>query len=1320
MKRETLTIAGLAAAVVGVVVVAALLEFLRRPDWSEATLTVGDIHAVHAEVRVGDDEVRGRARISDGSAVSTAADGRARVRLDDGTLVVVDSNTKLTISKRDVAVEAGRVFIRGGPHSKVQVKVGDIATSVSSSAAAFARPAGAASKVYCSDGELMLSHGEKQTRVGSGETATLDAKGVSVAPERAFNDWTGGLAVPWEGEGGRVGAVAELRGVAGSIDSGKPLVVRAQHIDTVIDGEVAVTRAKTSYFNGSDRSVRADLRMAIPPGAILSKVQRRTGTRETSANLRIGRTSSGSSSAGLEWAGDGQLRGHLGQVASGKTVELLLEYTEWLDARGSRATYRFPMATDADPPLIGKLQARVDARGTRTPWMTGSSGAVVRGGVLEIHQADVRATGDLAVELAPKVLREGEARAYLTAALPNEDPYLMVRTEVPARQDPGITLAVVLDTSMSVGASTLETERAVLDAILEGLGPRDSIVVLAADQGVSSVGPKAPTPVTPKLRQELAKALSQLRPGGASNLALALERAADVLDAPSRGEQAGLGVVVYLGDGRPTVGEPDSVSIKRRLRRRTGGMPRLSAVAVGAGADRWLLARLVTDVGFAYEVNDRADAAQVGAALLADALKPTLREVAIDLGPHVDRVYPRESRAVLAGATVTVIGRLRGELPSKVGFRYRDGTKVVAQELPLRRMRMPRGADIQKRWAAARIAEMAARGDGHEPAVALANEMSLLTPWTGWYFDYGSSGTPFAQRVLELSPTRDAAFARYVEPAPSYSSTLLEPPSFGGGSSLKEAVQAATRRILDKAARSIRACRDARAAVRPEVPNTFRIDISLSSDGEASGIQVIAGETVTSRDPVLERCIEAVVKSLPYLAMGTPVDVSHKLTIPEGRNSQRTKCSPASKVSLPVRRAVWMERGRTARGFNLHHYTSAARSCELPTWTARRELLLLILENQQPAWILQLARDLDAAGEVDAATFVQREALRRVTTFAQLQQLSREILANEPNVDDELEKAYAKAKDDDERLKVVRRFLRLAPHSALARRRLFALLEALGQKDALLTEINQVRSDPFADAGLLAAGASALRRLEQPEESRRAFGELIERAPRDPWTLAFVGDRLRGEGLFDEAVDSYESLARVMPLDAAVSLRLALAHAGAGRLDVATRLLERVSQGTVRVSEAKLGELASIVQAVLLAGAHESASAESKPELGRRLLQTPLPDVASVVLIQSSPGDDPLTVRVARGDEEKDADALPADFDARSLGLVAHRIERGTNSARILIRRPEDPGPSKPLKARVAALVLTDRDQPKLVTRDIEVAADGEAFELRWDGGAFL
>jgi hypothetical protein len=278
----------------------------------------------------------------------------------------------------------------------------------------------------------------------------------------------------------------------------------------------------------------------------------------------------------------------------------------------------------------------------------------------------------------------------------------------------------------------------------------------------------------------------------------------------------------------------------------------------------------------------------------------------------------------------------------------------------------------------------------------------------------------------------------------------------------------------------------------------------------------------------------------------------------------------------------------------------------------------------------------------------------------------------------------------------------------------------MGRRDALLAEIDHVRTDPFADAGLVAAGASALRRLGLDDEGRRAFGDLVERAPRDPWTLAYVGDRLRAEGLYDDALAAYVGLDRAMPDDAGVALRLALAQAGAGRLDVATRLLDRVSQTGGRGDDGRLGELASVVSATLLAGARRpSLAPDAGALLVRRLAQTALPDVASLILVRTPPADIPVRVSVAR--EEKNRDEDPADLDASIMGLSAVRIERGSKVSRIRLWRADGQGPGRPTRATVTALVLTeDRAATKIVVRDVDVATGGKGVELRWDGETLL
>src|SRR6478736_2290911 len=293
-------------------VVSALVSCRERPQ-ALLVFTVGDIQAVHTEVTVGKRPVQGEQRLSDGDSVATGPDGRARLRLDDGTIVAVDAATRFTLHGSKLELESGRVFVQGGAAARTEVTLRGASTTVASSAAAFDSQSPQA-KVYCAQGELMLNAAGSQLRVSSGETATLDGKDNRVAPEKAFEDWTGGLAVPWTSPLGERSAIPSARAINDRSDPGTDLVIRAQKVAVDIDGELAVTKTRTTYFNGGSSSQHAKLQLSLPSGAIVRGVTRTIGGNTSSATLQAARES-GATGAGLSFAGGGWLSGDLGSVA---------------------------------------------------------------------------------------------------------------------------------------------------------------------------------------------------------------------------------------------------------------------------------------------------------------------------------------------------------------------------------------------------------------------------------------------------------------------------------------------------------------------------------------------------------------------------------------------------------------------------------------------------------------------------------------------------------------------------------------------------------------------------------------------------------------------------------------------------------------------------------------------------------------------------------------------------------------------------------------------------------------------------------------------
>ena len=1298
---------------------------------SALTATLADLKPVHAGVTVGGQSVQWLRRVTLDDKLVTDADGRARLRLDDGTGAVLDRNTSLVITVKGFRLEQGRVHLTSPSGAHPIIDLGGM-TVLSSGGSAGLERRGKRTSVFSADSELTVRGSDgKEAHVNAGETARLVQGAVKVAPERAYDDWTHGLARPWAARGAPRRSIGELWGsVEGGTEpagsAGSPLTIRSHSVNARIDRELAHTSCETVFFNAGSSNVSGDFRLALPPGALVSGFAvERGGSRQTAQIALAARSRQELASAGgvLEWAGDGWLRGTLPSIASGEELKVQVQYVEWLSPRkqgqgdGQLVQYRYPLVGDGEAPLIGDFLARIDASASAPTGVAAGYGATSEGGIVTVHRSDFRPAADLVVDVET---HRSQNRARLYVAQPNwEDPEagsaVMLRAELPpAGVNDGVTLAIVVDTSGSIEPALLDAERSLVEALLAGLGVRDRAVVLSADQSSRPVGPEQLGPVDAARRQQISAALAKLSSGGATDLGRALEAAADLLpaDAPA-------GMVVYIGDGWATLGDSNPEAIAARLSRRDAGAPRLGAIAVGPLANRRVLSALTRGSGPLYEIADSEDAARVAVELMSDALRPALASVEVDLGAEVDQVYPRTPRAIAAGETLTAVGRIRGEAPKFVTIRYRDAKGPHEEKRAVDVLRADDPEEIRRRWATERVEEIVLSGKGREAATDVAMKAGLVTPWTA--LRIGGSGEyvarAFETRVLDLASDGASLVGPVLSTPGDLTGTLTAfDQESAGAESMGEALEQAAGRLLDGAAASVRACRDSRAALRPELAGALDVAFSIDGDGLPHDV-VVKGATPAADDQALNRCVKLVIEGLRFPSGATGrVKVERLIQLPPSPQSLGARrCSDVSRLPMPLRRGAWWTRLTQNEPSSV--YVQAKRQCELGTWTDRRALLELLLVYQADGVArVDLAARLALLGEPDAAALLRREAVRRVKSPEELANVRRTLLGSERYPGTLFEERYKAAANDQDRLAVVRRFLELAPHDSRLRRRLLALLEALNRPAEVVELARQLRSDPFADALLLADAASSLHRVGADLEAHRTFGELSERAPKDPWVRGLLGDRLRAEGWFDDATEAYATLEELVPDDARATLRSALAHAGASRLDIAERLLTRVARTGGRGGNADFGELSRqlgriLAQAALFSTAHKPSDDEAT-RLRRLALDLSQAETNSVVLVQAEAGAPELKVRLAGDGSDKSLHE--PDIAAPSLGLYLFRttdtdLQKLVN--RLSITGPSELSPSRPLQIRVDALT-PNGDSASLVTRQLKLPNDGKVLAL--------
>ncbi|NUO51974.1 MAG: hypothetical protein HOV80_24250, partial [Polyangiaceae bacterium] len=1159
-----------------------------------------------------------------------------------------------------------------------------------------------------------------------GETVTFEGGSAKVAPERGFDDWTGGLAAPWGAGGVPRRVVGELWGRVRPGDAGSPLTIRKHEVDAIVRGELAETRVRTTFFNAGQDAVTGDFRIALPPSAHVAGFAVTRGDARREGRIALaqrgnerGQLENAAQGDILEWAGEDWARGSIPAIAPGLTVTVEVAYTEWLPVRkmpGSHVvTYRYPLSGEGDAPSIGELFVRVDAGPARASRLAAGMGALSHGAVVELRKSDFVASADFVVDAEiPEELPK--ARAYVALGqTEDEEATILVRTEAPRLEgvEEGVTLAVVLDASASVDPALFAASRAFIESLVRGLGPKDRAIVLAADATVHAVGAKEIHAVDEGHKRAILDGLGDVTLGGATDLGRAFEAAADLLpaDAPSA-------MVVYVGDGWPSVGDRSAEAIHARLARRSRGVPRLGAVLVGPGTNRAAMSALVRGSGPVLEVGDSEEAAEAAVTLLERALVPTVTGVEIDLGPRVIRAYPRGEIAATQGSTVTVVGKLNDDPPKDLTLTYRTGTEKRGEVIPLTLRQAVNDPDVRRRWAEARAESMALAGRGREAVTDAALKASLLTPWTGWTTSGQQQyvATALHMRVLDLALRGDAGLLAAVDAGASPVGTLpgdYESERGVSNGSPESAISLSVSAAIDAATGQLRACRDARAALRPDLPGALQIALEVDGDGVAKGVTVTG-----AGDEPLARCVTTVVEGLSYPRLGEKANAKVQYTVvwPPPPSLRGKKCSPTSTLPVALRRGVWVERIRAAGA--LPTYKEARMSCELASWTAKRTLLELMIFGQNGGTTLALADGIEREGDMEASAFLRKEALRRAS-IAEMAGIRAQLLAREVLPRAKFDERYAKAQNDRERLAVVRTFLAFAPHSAVLRERLISLLTSLGEKEALADEVRRLRADPLAEAPLLADAASALRASGFEAESRRTFGEIAERATNDPWSLALLGDRLRNEGWFDEASATYASLLELTPSDGATELRSALAHAGAGRVDLALRQLGRVARTGGKSGQAEMAILAERF-AVLIASrglSREDAPAAERSALTRTAAElTPLPP-GQVFLVTFSAADrNAPGISLERGPTGA-REASPAEAVAPRLGLASLvAAPGGTGDTKLLFSRSSAVVPGRaPGKVQVATFV-----DGKLVTGEFDLPrGPDDPISVTWTGAAF-
>lgn len=461
----------------------------------------------------------------------------------------------------------------------------------------------------------------------------------------------------------------------------------------------------------------------------------------------------------IELAGYGLLRARVFPIGPGETRKITLRYTQVLERVGDALRFRFPAASGPGAAPRSIRLVADNAPGFGDPYSPTHQVTTHRDGSrLEVGLADSTSS---AVELLLPLARAAVGLSFLTRHPVGEDGYFMLLLapgpQPAAHQARDIT--AVLDISGSMSGMKLDEAKSALRQLLGTLQGGDRFRLIAFSSGVRRFSEDW-TPLTGDARRRAEAWVDDLQAEGGTNIAGALDEAFRVPPA----EEA-LGVVVFLTDGLPTVGEsnPERIVERAEQNRRSS---RVFAFGIGDDVNTYLLDRLTEGRGSTEYIREGTDLERSVSALVSRISEPVLTDVAIaGDGVELYDLQPGTLPDVFAGDQVVVLGRYRLSSDRAEDRTVTARGRLGGETREFRTAVVDREASdagyIERLWAARKAGALAReiRLHGSRPEVVqelrdLALRYGILTEYTAY---------------LVQEPTATAVRNIYIDGAPARS-----------------------------------------------------------------------------------------------------------------------------------------------------------------------------------------------------------------------------------------------------------------------------------------------------------------------------------------------------------------------------------------------------------------------------------------------------------------------------------------------------------------------------------------------------------------------
>jgi Ca-activated chloride channel family protein len=545
-----------------------------------------------------------------------------------------------------------------------------------------------------------------------------------------------------------------------------PLEVRSVTASTRVTDQLAVTTIDQEFHNPNAARLEGTFIFPIPKGAHLDKFTMEIDGKRVEAELLSAEKARHiyedivrkiKDPALLEYAERDVFKVRIFPIEPNSSKRIKLAYTQLLKSDSGLISYILPLSTgkfSCQP--IKNVSVKVDLdtkRPLKSIYSPSHSVEIKRDGpnhaTAGFEANDVQAETDFALYFAPE--KDEIGLNLLTHKTGNEDGYFLLLAspgiDVKEKQVILKDVVFVLDTSGSMAGKKLGQAKKALQFCIENLNDGDRFELLRFSTEVEPLFDK----LVEANRDNRARAdefVKGLKPIGATAIDDALRKALALQTAKAASEdsRASVGrplVIIFLTDGRPTIGVTDEQQIVSNVKKESDGHTRIFCFGIGTDVNTHLLDKITEETrAFSQYVLPEEDLEVKVSNFFSKIKEPVLANPSLKLTGDIrtSKLYPSPLPDLFKGEQLVLVGRYTGHGDSAV---FIEGSVNSASRKFSYESKFPEESAendfIPRLWATRRVGylldEIRLHGENSElrdEVTELARKYGIVTPYTAY------------------------------------------------------------------------------------------------------------------------------------------------------------------------------------------------------------------------------------------------------------------------------------------------------------------------------------------------------------------------------------------------------------------------------------------------------------------------------------------------------------------------------------------------------------------------------------------------------------